>query len=71
MLVGNSKKIEILSKSALQDSLFKLLGYDVSVSGAGRTDAGVHAYGQVASFKLDKEIKSRCNKRWDESTLTT
>ena len=44
-------------QAALKESLFKLLGYDVLVYGAGRTDAGVHAYGQVASFKLDKEIK--------------
>ena len=46
------KNGQLYSKSALQEALFKLLGYDVSVFGAGRTDAGVHAYGQVASFNL-------------------
>lgn len=34
----------------LQDSLFRLTGESVSVVGAGRTDAGVHALEQVASF---------------------
>ena len=45
-------------QAALQEALFKLLGYEISVFGAGRTDSGVHAYGQVASFNLNKEIES-------------
>ncbi len=45
-------------QSALQNSLFKLSGEKVVVYGAGRTDAGVHAYGQVASFSISKKIST-------------
>ena len=43
-------------QGAVQNALFKLSGNKTNVFGAGRTDSGVHAYGQVASFKLEKEI---------------
>ena len=45
-------------QSSLQDSVFKLSGEKVVVYGAGRTDAGVHAYGQVASFAISKKIST-------------
>ena len=40
----------------LEDALRELDGRDVPVAGAGRTDAGVHALGQVASFNLEREM---------------
>ncbi len=43
-------------QAALQDALVKLSGEKVTIFGAGRTDAGVHAYGQVASFTINKKI---------------
>ena len=45
-------------QSTIQLALVKLLGEEVSIFGAGRTDAGVHAYAQVASFKLKKKIET-------------
>jgi tRNA pseudouridine38-40 synthase len=36
----------------LQDALARITGEDVLPQGSGRTDAGVHALGQVASFAL-------------------
>jgi tRNA pseudouridine38-40 synthase len=40
----------------LEDALGKLLAHEVTVVGASRTDAGVHASGQVASFRTERAI---------------
>ena len=45
-------------QSAIQQALSKLSGEKVTIFGAGRTDAGVHAYAQVASFVLNKKIET-------------
>lgn len=40
----------------LEDALAKLLTHPVKIAGASRTDAGVHARGQVASFFTERAI---------------
>jgi tRNA pseudouridine38-40 synthase len=42
-------------QSELEAGLGQILGDPVRLTVAGRTDAGVHAWGQVASFELDGE----------------
>ena len=37
-------------QSVLQESLARITGHETTVKGSGRTDAGVHALGQVANF---------------------
>lgn len=42
----------------LQSAIKSITGEDVNLIGSGRTDAGVHAYGQVANFITDSKIEA-------------
>ncbi len=55
--VGWQRQAEGVSVQGLvEDALAELEGSAVSLAGAGRTDAGVHALGQVASVFLTRSI---------------
>lgn len=41
----------------IEIALAKILKEEVSIVGSGRTDAGVHALGQIANLKTEKTIK--------------
>jgi tRNA pseudouridine38-40 synthase len=45
-------------QGVLQDALRDLDQREVAVAGAGRTDAGVHALGQVAAFSLARTLSA-------------
>lgn len=44
-------------QSEIIKAIKKVTGKDISLIGAGRTDAGVHAYGQTANFVIDHNIE--------------
>lgn len=60
----------------IEDILEKMTGHKVEIHGSGRTDKGVHAKGQVASFKInteksDAEIQAYINQYLPEDIAVT
>lgn len=53
----------------LEDAIEPLAGRSVTVVGAGRTDAGVHALGQVASVSLDAPVDADTVRRATNARL--
>ena len=51
----NGKSIQ----DSIEKTLKKILGTKIKIVGAGRTDKGVHAYSQVANFKLKTKIDNK------------
>lgn len=43
----------------LETALSRILGEPIEISGSGRTDAGVHAKGQVANFRCESTMDAR------------
>ncbi len=53
----------------IEEALARIEGAPVTVHGAGRTDAGVHALGQVASVRLEATLDTRTLRRALNATL--
>ena len=51
----NCKSIQ----DTIEKVLKKILKNEIRIIGAGRTDKGVHAFSQYASFKVKKKVKSK------------
>lgn len=52
------KSTDMTIQGKLQSVLEEMTGQPVEVIGSGRTDAGVHAYGQVANFHIPEKFSS-------------
>ena len=50
-------------QEVLQKAIEKVTGEAIDVNGSGRTDSGVHAYGQTANFFTDANIEVESFKR--------
>jgi tRNA pseudouridine38-40 synthase len=46
-------------QAAVEEALAVIAQTRLTIIGAGRTDAGVHAFGQVASFRTDRGLSQR------------
>ncbi|WP_341790054.1 tRNA pseudouridine(38-40) synthase TruA [Rickettsia endosymbiont of Polydrusus tereticollis] len=56
-LAGWQRQLNAMSvQQILEEAIYKFSGEQVTVWGSGRTDAGVHALGQVAHFDISKYI---------------
>ena len=50
------QKTDRTIQEEIEKAVLTITGQQVSLTGSGRTDAGVHAYGQVANFKCETSL---------------
>ena len=43
-------------QGSIEEAIKQITGEEIELSASGRTDAGVHAYGQVANFKTESNL---------------
>lgn len=53
------KSTDMTIQGKLQDILSAMCGQEIEVIGSGRTDAGVHASGQVANFHMPEQFTAK------------
>lgn len=53
----------------IEKTLTRILNRKITISGSGRTDAGVHAFGQVANFHADTRISPKDLKKGVNSLI--
>ena len=53
------QKNGISIQEKIEKALKKVLNIKVKINGAGRTDKGVHAFGQFANFLIEKKIEDK------------
>ena len=53
------KSTDMTIQGKIQSVLSEMTGQEIEVIGSGRTDAGVHAYGQVANFHVPEHFKTQ------------
>lgn len=53
------KSTDMTIQGKIQSVLSEMTGQEIEVIGSGRTDAGVHAYGQVANFHVPEHFKAQ------------
>ncbi|NVM22561.1 MAG: tRNA pseudouridine synthase A, partial [Desulfobacterales bacterium] len=58
-------------QGAIEAALETMSGGPLTVIGSGRTDAGVHALGQVANFLIDTKLSAEIFKKGLNSLLPT
>ncbi len=63
------QKNQISIQEVLEKNIDKFLHERIKLIGSGRTDAGVHALGQVANFKTKKHIKPDSLKKYLNAVL--
>ena len=56
-LIGWQKQPQKLNiQGTIEQVIESIVGHKIDLTASGRTDAGVHAWGQVANFKTDSQI---------------
>ena len=66
---GNAKRIFPTVQEIIEDAIRKITRENVKITGSGRTDAGVHAIGQVANFSIETQMDPKTLQKALNSTL--